>query len=452
MTSILSAISGQFGKSLILGTFFPVALFVTCALLCLPPLLPYNLHSLPRLRFLDTQGLITVSLTTIILTGALYNLNIPIIRCFEGYPWKDSWIGKYWTDKFARRLTSDTTIRMQAELFDSVPKAVLVAAGLSKADGPRRAQLRRITDARSEIGRSLTREYPSAAGAVLPTRLGNVVRSFEHYPRTQYNISAISLWPRLIAVIDKEYAAAIDDAKTSVDFMINCGTLSGTLALIIAILGLLYPMPFRSLGQCAQWIGEIAGFALLAYASYRVSIGRAMAWGDLVKGAFDNYRWKLLDQLGYKQRPETLKEERRLWDAISRQIIYGDSIRRAPIEYHRNASTARTRPESVELEISRGVTVGNGDGAIDITLCVRNSDSRSRNAVSVVVSDALPEGHDYLWGSAVIFAEGSAQGEEPADSSSQSVRPVGTNPLKFQLGSLEHGKAYRITYKAVQLK
>jgi hypothetical protein len=32
---------------------------------------------------------------TVLLTGVLYNLNIPIIRFYEGYPWQYSWTGDF---------------------------------------------------------------------------------------------------------------------------------------------------------------------------------------------------------------------------------------------------------------------------------------------------------------------------------------------------------------------
>jgi len=90
----------------------------------------------------------------------------------------------------------------------------------------------------SEVSRRLNSELPSDTSLLLPTRLGNVIRSFEEYPDRQYGIGAITLWPRLIAKIDKEYAAMMDDSKTSFDFMLNISLLSAFSALVITVVGL----------------------------------------------------------------------------------------------------------------------------------------------------------------------------------------------------------------------
>jgi hypothetical protein len=94
VTNILSSISGQFSKSLILGTFFPVMVFVILAQIFVVPLLPSDWLVLRQLETLDTQWrVVVILLLAIVLSGLLYNLNIPIIRFYEGYPWQDSWIG-----------------------------------------------------------------------------------------------------------------------------------------------------------------------------------------------------------------------------------------------------------------------------------------------------------------------------------------------------------------------
>jgi len=49
MTSILSSISGQFSKSLILGTLLPVVLFLILGMVFVIPLFPYEWHFLNQL-------------------------------------------------------------------------------------------------------------------------------------------------------------------------------------------------------------------------------------------------------------------------------------------------------------------------------------------------------------------------------------------------------------------
>jgi hypothetical protein len=162
--------------------------------------------------------------------------------------------------------------------------------------------------------------YPINATEVLPTRLGNVVRSFEEYPRWQDGMSAIPLWPRLVAVIDKEYDARIEDAKSSLDFMLNCSLLSALLAGILAVTGLLAPGRVH----LGEWLAQVVVLGTAAYVFYTGSVSSAHAWGAQMRGAFDLYRGDLLAKLGYGWKPATRDEEREIWMSISRQVIFGD--------------------------------------------------------------------------------------------------------------------------------
>ena len=162
---------------------------------------------------------------------------------------------------------------------------------------------------------------------MLPTRLGNAIRAFEAYPTDQYGIAAITIWPRLVAVIDKEYAGAIAEQKTSFDFMLNSSALAITCAAMLAIVGVTLPVPFASTGWLLLWTAQIAALIALSYWCYEGAIGRAVAWGQMIKGAFDLFRHDLLKKLGYTTMPTTMSEERRVWRVLSQQIIFGDAPR-----------------------------------------------------------------------------------------------------------------------------
>jgi hypothetical protein len=96
LAGIFSALSGQFTKYLIAGTLLPVLVFVVIAMLILSPLLPEWSTLSAILSTLDKQWVaILLTFVTVLLTGVLYNLNIPIIRFYEGYPWQYSWTGDF---------------------------------------------------------------------------------------------------------------------------------------------------------------------------------------------------------------------------------------------------------------------------------------------------------------------------------------------------------------------
>jgi hypothetical protein len=50
-----------------------------------------------------------------------------------------------------------------------------------------------------------------------PTRLGNVIESFENYPNVKYGLDAVFYWYRLWVVLDKDLREEIDSAQAVVD-------------------------------------------------------------------------------------------------------------------------------------------------------------------------------------------------------------------------------------------
>ena len=216
MSTLLSTISGHFGRAIVLGALLPAAIFIAlgvaaAALLFAPG---QSLLTLPT-----TVDAIGVSFLAAALAGVLFSLNYPLIRLFEGYPWRKTPPGRWRTGHYRRRYEADR--RRLAEL-----PALIRAAGRQDGDGSEAA---RLHAEQSRLARRLRSGYPETADLMLPTRLGNVIRSFEQYPQEQYGISGIPLWPRLLAVVDEGYLALLGDAKATFDFMLNSVVLNGLL-------------------------------------------------------------------------------------------------------------------------------------------------------------------------------------------------------------------------------
>lgn len=429
MTSLISAISGQFSKALVLGTFLPATVFTILGIVVVGPLSPDDWPQLRSLRLTDTQWVLGVSFFVILLTGLLYNLNIPLIQLYEGYQWKESWLGQWKVRRYSAKLrAARARWAGMRPLADALHKC-------SQYDDQSLAKYQStITELRIDAGTSLNDRFPDGETLVLPTRLGNVIRSFESYPDRQYKIAGITVWTRLIAKIDKDYAVALDDAKTSFDFTLNCSALSGALALAVLIVGLLYPSVFISPLLWAPWLAKVFGFATMSYVFYTWSIGRASNWGTMVKAAFDLYRWDMLKQLGFTTLPVKLTEERELWDDISNQFIYGDSPRVRLAEYVPQTIFARGEPYYIDLEITRGIQHVEG-GGIQIKVRVKNNDSKKREVQDVVVTDIAPAGYEYDWGSFECDRKG--------------VVMLGTNPYKFVVGCLQPGDEVVLSYRAL---
>lgn len=431
MTSILSTISQHFGKALILGTFLPTLVFVLFGLVILLPLLPSDLALIGQVQViakLDTKDLVLLSVITIVLSGLIYNLNIPIMRLFEGYPWRESNVGQRLTLYYQAKLDSlrarEQGMRVVRDILQSDPANNNVAEFGARLD---------------RVSQRIINEFPSNRTSVLPTRFGNVIRSFEDYPRRQYGISAITIWPRLIAKIDKDYAATIDDSKVGLDFMMNGSALSGLFTLLLVIVGLVYRSPLNNRRSIVIWLIEIAAFALLSHLMYRGSINRAAAYGGKIKASFDLYRWDLLKQLGYSRTPTRVAEEHALWENISKFLIYGAPPKQsARLADYNAATTATDGTSTMMIDTVRGVSSpASATGEITIKITVTNLSSK-RSAKALVVTDSLPAGYEYVWNSAVVD-----QG---------TVKVAGSNPYRFTFDELPAGTSRTLEYRALLLK
>ncbi len=425
MNSILSALSGGFSKSLILSTLLPVVVFVLLALVLVFPHIPGTVVFVHWAQGLDAEWkLAAVTLAVVLLTAIVHNLNGPIIRFYEGYPWCDSWVGR-WRAKVYRRAMDESKSQWKG-LW------TLLVTPEAQADPD---QYKKVEDHWNDLARTLNNQYPDELDAVLPTRLGNVIRSFESYPWRQYKIRAIALWPRLAVLLDESYAGLIDDAKSSLDFMLNASLLCGFLAAVIATVHLVFPAGLATPRVLVPLAAELAVLCGLSYFFYLAAIPRANAWGVMVKGAFDLFRGKLLESLGYRFQPGSLDEEKTLWSQISHRIILSDLMidPLPPYERPKTLPTrTRVKPDEVEVSLLRG-TSRHSPGSLAVTIQVQNLDPAQ--AANVVVFDTLPEAWAYEWGSAAA--------------STGDVEVTGINPYRFKIGSLAAGASARITYRAV---
>lgn len=424
MTSIFSAISGQFSRAIILGALLPAAVYVILAYLFVLPMVPVEWR-LTRVELLDPEWkLAAVTITSVLIAGLLHVLNTSIIRLYEGYPWKDGLIGRAMAAHQERRLAQLASERLAAR---ELKKQL-------EGDPARVDQLSQLQiDAANDINYS----FPEAGTFILPTRLGNVIRSFENYPKRQYGISGITFWTRFATKLSASHAGAIDDAKTLFNVTINLSFLSLLLAAVMLILGCMYPIQFVSPAFTLAWIAKIAVAVLLTYLFYSAAIGRAMGWGEQVRAVFDLHRWSVLQDLGFEQKPRTLEAERKLWSAISLQIDRGDPLSGPALRYATHS--VEVLPESAGLEVTRGISVPDANRVCMTTVTVRNAGTHPVR--DVVLIETLPSGREYRWGSMTI----SGMAAQPPQLS-------GTNPYRVKLGALDAGAAVVVTYEAIVME
>jgi hypothetical protein len=414
MTGIFSTISGVFGRAMIIGALLPATLFVLFVYLVLMPMLPWEWAFVARLEAIAPEWKIAgVAVLAVILAGLLDVLNIPIVRFYEGYPWGDGLLGRFLTKQQAKRYTAAQKRRNDAlELRKQLRNN-------------EKERIGKLDAVHGDVLREEMEIYP-LEHLLLPTRLGNIIRSFETYPYRQYRIAGVALWPRFYSRLSAAHMKEVEEARTSFNVTIHLSFLSLLAMLLILAAGCVYPIPFASWALAKAWGGLLVAAGALAWLFYLSSLYTAGQWGHVVRAAFDLHRHEVLRDFGISPLPRDLESERSIWDRVSSQIIYGDS--HEP-RLHLDAATI-TLPENSYIDVTRSVLPAVEGGVRTVRLHVRN---RGGDTDGVRVVEHLPAGSDLVWNSA-------------------SVRVYGTNPYYFVLGMMPSDVSTVIEYKIVVAK
>lgn len=147
--------------------------------------------------------------------------------------------------------------------------------------------------------------------AVLPTKLGNILSSYESYPKSKYGINAIFFWWRLWLAIDKETRNEINmiwaeaDCLTYISFIFFSSSVLNLFAFLFDLVNIpsliLGPIgrPIKSIGigdlPFTPFFFVVVGIVslILAHFSYSISLGLHVRNGCLFKSLFDLHRDKL---------------------------------------------------------------------------------------------------------------------------------------------------------------
>ena len=155
----------------------------------------------------------------------------------------------------------------------------------------------------------------------------------------------------------------------------------------------------------------------------------------MVKGAFDLYRHALLKKLGYDASPQTRQAERNLWEAISHQIIFGDTRRVRVPPLVEPATCVEVNPDWLSMTIHRSVDPPDATGRQRVYLRVTNSDASQRPAKSVVLVERLPTNAELVH-----------------DSMTPPVWVEGINPVRILLGPMGAKETASIRFDIVRHK
>jgi len=135
-------------------------------------------------------------------------------------------------------------------------------------------------------------DYPADPADVLPTRLGNILRSAESYPSDRYGADAVLTWPRLFPLLPDKLTASLTAARAEIEFQVTISAQAAFFAVAaggwLAVTG----------GPVWLFLTCYWGAAALAWATYRGTLAPARIYGEQVRVAFDLYRQELLTRLG----------------------------------------------------------------------------------------------------------------------------------------------------------
>jgi len=211
-----------------------------------------------------------------------------VLRLLEGYwPRGLGWLRRSLTDARSRRFNS-------------------AQAKLGRLETKRRKEGLTATDTFefARLDRQL-RRMPSAPDLLMPTRLGNILRAGEAWPRDKYGLDAVVCWPRLWLILPQQARTDLAEARGALNRSVVVGIWGALLIVWIPL---------------TWWALPVA--VIVATAAYQRSLGAAAVFADLVEAAFDDFRESLYRQVGTPHSDRT--EEPRRGELLTTYLWRGE--------------------------------------------------------------------------------------------------------------------------------
>ncbi len=199
----------------------------------------------------------------------------------------------------------------------------------SKKHQERRRHLVEKHEAAAKTGRGVragllyerAARYPVKDKQFAPTMLGNAIRRFETYAGDRYQLDSQLLWHDLTAAAPERAVAAVDNARTNVDFFVCL--LYGSA--VTALLGL--SVIAVGEGTARAWTAIAAG-VLLAVLCYRLAVLATDEWDAAVRAVVDHGRKGVAAAFGLIV-PADFADERLMWRTVNtlvrRAYTYSES-------------------------------------------------------------------------------------------------------------------------------
>lgn len=304
--AILKEATGLFDKRFLLSSFFPVFIFAGAI---------FVIASSPDARIersiedwnasSDAFKVVTAVLfIAIVVVGATVasSMQLTILRVYEGY-----WIWPFG-----------------------------VFAGLGRSIYRQRRK--------SAIREELYSLYPPTLD-IMPTRLGNMIRSAEAYPRLRYGIDAVLVWPRLFPLVKEDVSESLSQAKANLDLALLMSALSAALGVFSAVYLLANDAPWWFFLTC------FGGSAVASWVTYEWgALTSAVSYCEQIRVAFDLNRNAVLDAMNIAA-PANPREERELWKTVAGRIYTSGNEGSAIWKYKGAQPSPPTGPQQHDVTL-----------------------------------------------------------------------------------------------------
>lgn len=319
---MLSTLPKLADKVFILGFFVPSLLFALALSVLLQDVHPFSAIARALGKAKSLESLAYLVLGTWALAVVLLMVNHTLYQMLEGHRWPLSRVG------FLKR-REEARFAEQKSRFDALRRKM--------RDKPEHFS-EEDRQALQDLWGERKRDFPADRQRILPTRFGNALAAFEDYSGSVHGADSVALWPHLATVIPKDFQSSLQDARANVDFLVNFVFLGLATALVAAVyllanivralLSMAWLPLLEGLLTASNLLALIfiAGSLAVALGAYRLSIGQAQIWGNVVKAAFDCYLPALATQLGHEL-PARLDERRAFWTAVGQQVVYHQPIK-----------------------------------------------------------------------------------------------------------------------------
>jgi hypothetical protein len=305
------------GWALLVGWLLPTAINITVfGVLVLPSLQNKEFHAAQAIKAVASDAWVVVG-ATILLGLLLHALYRPLYRILEGYTLWPQWLHDWGHNR---------QIERKARLEKRVSKLES-----KKAHGD-------TTWLRVDLVKEKLHSYPSEDDQIAPTRLGNAIRRFETYALNRYRFDSQTLWYELSAVAPAEINRQGDMTRGVVDLFV-CLLYGHLLVLISAVAAIFAGYPNGNVLTLTAVI-----LAILARLWYSVACASAVEWSKTQRALANLGRKPLAEAFGLKL-PETINEERDMWELVTSFVQHPYSDDYVPFDQYRVAKQEEKKEE-----------------------------------------------------------------------------------------------------------